>query len=313
VYVRDTTKTWFSIYDGSTAEVSLVSQSELEKGTVEGYDSAYAQWSNGDDVVMGEIEYYLPTHPDTCVLIERVTVRNNTDTTIWIHVGEAIDWEISQRDTCYADTSRQEVYVCGTPGVSPEEGYCGGAGWCHDIPGDTVVDNATFAWEPAKVGGLVARLRTHEAYASDEASNLVAVYTVDKYARLEPDSFRVYCKVKTSSLNGIDEVKTLIDKGKQWISDHELVCPEYGPYCDADPGDPNEDLSFDIDDVVYLIAYVFSGGPPPKPYDIASGDPNCSCGVDIDDIVYLIAYIFSGGPAPCVCEHWILTCGLPLR
>lgn len=29
------------------------------------------------------------------------------------------------------------------------------------------------------------------------------------------------------------------------------------------------------------------------------GDADCSGGVDIDDVVYLIAYIFSGGPAPC--------------
>jgi hypothetical protein len=29
------------------------------------------------------------------------------------------------------------------------------------------------------------------------------------------------------------------------------------------------------------------------------GDSDCSGDVDIDDVVYLIAYIFSGGPAPC--------------
>jgi hypothetical protein len=30
-----------------------------------------------------------------------------------------------------------------------------------------------------------------------------------------------------------------------------------------------------------------------------SGDADCSGGVDIDDVVYLIAYIFSGGNDPC--------------
>ncbi len=53
----------------------------------------------------------------------------------------------------------------------------------------------------------------------------------------------------------------------------------------------------DIDDVVYIIAYIFSGGPEPMPYK--AGDTDCSGAVDIDDVVYLIAYIFSGGPAPC--------------
>jgi hypothetical protein len=59
--------------------------------------------------------------------------------------------------------------------------------------------------------------------------------------------------------------------------------------------DASEDV--DIDDVVYLIAYIFSGGPAPDPYE--SGDTDCSGGVDIDDVVWLISYIFSGGSAPC--------------
>jgi hypothetical protein len=62
-------------------------------------------------------------------------------------------------------------------------------------------------------------------------------------------------------------------------------------------GDVDASQEVDIDDVVYLIAYIFSGGPEPVPYE--SGDVNCSTGVDIDDVVYMIAYIFSGGPPPC--------------
>jgi hypothetical protein len=67
-----------------------------------------------------------------------------------------------------------------------------------------------------------------------------------------------------------------------------------GPYlC----GDANASGEVDIDDVVYVIAYIFSGGPEPVPYE--SGDVNCLGGVDIDDVVWLIAYIFSGGNSPC--------------
>jgi hypothetical protein len=62
-------------------------------------------------------------------------------------------------------------------------------------------------------------------------------------------------------------------------------------------GDTDTSGEVDIDDVVYLIAYIFSGGPPPEPFD--SGDADCSGDVDIDDIVYLITYIFSSGKAPC--------------
>jgi len=62
-------------------------------------------------------------------------------------------------------------------------------------------------------------------------------------------------------------------------------------------GDADASGEVDIDDVVYLIAYIFSSGPAPVPYE--SGDVNCAAGVDIDDVVYLIGYIFSSGPAPC--------------
>jgi hypothetical protein len=62
-------------------------------------------------------------------------------------------------------------------------------------------------------------------------------------------------------------------------------------------GDADATEAVDIDDVVWLIAYIFSGGPEPIPYE--SGDANCSGGVDIDDVVWLISYIFTGGNMPC--------------
>jgi hypothetical protein len=96
----------------------------------------------------------------------------------------------------------------------------------------------------------------------------------------------------------------------------DLAFAIYGPAeCDAEIGNADgstEPPTIDIDDIVYLIAYIFSGGPPPTPYPSASGDADCSCldpAVDIDDVTYLIAYIFSGGPAPCTCEEWVAICG----
>jgi subtilisin family serine protease len=62
-------------------------------------------------------------------------------------------------------------------------------------------------------------------------------------------------------------------------------------------GDANGDHAVDISDAVYLIAYIFTGGPAPNP--LSSGNVNCDAAVDISDAVYLIGFIFSGGPAPC--------------
>jgi hypothetical protein len=67
-----------------------------------------------------------------------------------------------------------------------------------------------------------------------------------------------------------------------------------------------DDISLiDIDDIVYLINYVFGGGPEPIPY-LFVGDANCAGDppVDIDDIVFLINFAFGGGPSPRTpCAH----------
>jgi len=54
----------------------------------------------------------------------------------------------------------------------------------------------------------------------------------------------------------------------------------------------------DIDDIVFLIEYVFQSGEAPYPVELGNAD--CEGVTDIDDIVYLIAYVFQGGPLPCV-------------
>jgi len=62
-------------------------------------------------------------------------------------------------------------------------------------------------------------------------------------------------------------------------------------------GDCNHDDYVDVSDAVYIINYVFVGGPPPVPYEI--GDANCDEYVDVGDAVYIINYVFVGGPPPC--------------
>ena len=62
-------------------------------------------------------------------------------------------------------------------------------------------------------------------------------------------------------------------------------------------GDADANGLVNIADVVYLINYIFGGGPPPDP--LLAGDVDCNALVNIADVVYLINYIFGGGPEPC--------------
>jgi len=89
------------------------------------------------------------------------------------------------------------------------------------------------------------------------------------------------------------------NKVKFFDSEIDLQCVE----CDWIVGDADNSGYIDIDDVVYIIGYIFVSGPEPVPH-IGAGDANCSTEVDIDDVVYLIGYIFVGGPPPpCTCDQ----------
>ncbi len=62
-------------------------------------------------------------------------------------------------------------------------------------------------------------------------------------------------------------------------------------------GDANGDGAVNVGDAVFLINYVFKGGPAPSP--VESGDANCDGATNVGDAVYLINYVFKSGPEPC--------------
>lgn len=61
-------------------------------------------------------------------------------------------------------------------------------------------------------------------------------------------------------------------------------------------GDANGDGVINSADVVYLINYLFIGGPAPDPLWV--GDANCDGIINSADVVYLINYLFISGPPP---------------
>lgn len=65
-------------------------------------------------------------------------------------------------------------------------------------------------------------------------------------------------------------------------------------------GDVNADGTYNISDITYLVAYLFSGGPGPIPLE--SADCNGDGIIGISDLTCFICYMFSGCPPP--------TCGL---
>ncbi len=51
-----------------------------------------------------------------------------------------------------------------------------------------------------------------------------------------------------------------------------------------------------VEDLTYLVAFLFQGGPPPP--IPAAADMDGSGEILVDDLTYLVSYLFQGGPAP---------------
>jgi hypothetical protein len=93
------------------------------------------------------------------------------------------------------------------------------------------------------------------------------------------------------------KVKALDQNGGEVISDQVFQ------FRTVTLGDANASKYVDIDDIVWIVRYIFQEGAPPQP--VFAGDADCSGEVDIDDVVYLIEYVFLNGPPPCAEFPWL--------
>jgi photosystem II stability/assembly factor-like uncharacterized protein len=193
--------------------------------------------------------------------------------------------------------------------------YGGGDNRCHDIaiyPG-----NSNKAW--VSMEGRIRKTADGGESWSDVMVNNYYIYGI------EIDSLRP--NYLYASGYRYDHPLTLFrseDSGSSWSAIYENSYPvngaydilmlslaylnviyfatDYGVYRYYDIlsficGDANGDGTINVGDAVFLISYVFKGGPAPEPLE--AGDANCDEQVNVGDAVYLIAYVFKGGPEPC--------------
>ncbi len=134
--------------------------------------------------------------------------------------------------------------------------------------------------------------------AANPQLNYNNIYNNSDYGVLNEDSTLIidaqynWWGDQTGPFDPLDNPEGLGDRVSQWVDYRPwLNCPM--PYvC----GDANGDGFIDLGDVVYLINYLYKGGPAPNPIEV--GDCNSDGTVDLGDVVYLINYLFKGGPAP---------------
>lgn len=84
----------------------------------------------------------------------------------------------------------------------------------------------------------------------------------------------------------LDTMRVYIENGSVTITGG-YVCGNI----DGDPGG-----AIDISDLVYLVDWMFTGGPEPPA--LMAADSNGDGENDISDLVWLVDYMFTGGPRP---------------
>jgi photosystem II stability/assembly factor-like uncharacterized protein len=192
--------------------------------------------------------------------------------------------------------------------------YGGGDNRCHDIaiyPGNSnkawvsmegrirKTSDGGFSWSDVMVNNYyiygieIDWLRPNYLYASG--------YRYDEPLTLfksedSGSSWSAICEM-SHPVNGAYDILMLS------LSDRNVIyfSTDYGVYRYNDIlpficGDANGDGEVNIGDAVYLISYIFKGGPPPDP--VCVGDANGDGDTNVGDAVYLIAYVFKGGPPP---------------
>lgn len=151
---------------------------------------------------------------------------------------------------------------------------------------DTVMlePTPTFVWRASSDGDLHDAVRYRLVWADNEAftdADSSALLTDTTYTMPESLAMgKVYSwKVNASDLFGGVTPASGVNQLQMWLF-----------------GDANSDGKVNVGDAVYIITYVFRGGPAPDPLEV--GDTNGDCKINVGDAVYVITYVFRDGPAP---------------
>jgi len=91
-----------------------------------------------------------------------------------------------------------------------------------------------------------------------------------------------------SSFNVKAKAKDTLDAETGWS---QIATIELGV-----AGDANGDANVTIGDAVFIITYVFRGGPAPTIFDC--GDANCDGNINVGDAVFVVNFVFRSGPEP---------------
>ncbi len=273
--------------------------------------------TNRDSTVGYSVDYYAPKHPDSCdffVAKFRLYKGSNAPTGIIsnLTVGFACDWDApadtGSDNTGGFDAGRQMLYQRGLEFNPIEENYGAVAAFRNDgqsIVGGFIWDNPSHVYPnddflPTDLWSRMESLSMGQYTTVGSLDDLSSVLTIYRDASLNGaanDTLKFVVILAAENSGPLTDLKETVDKAIAFVNDHGLGSIVPRNCCLH--GDADNSGILNISDVVYLINYIFVGGP--APVSECKGDNNCDCVISISDAVYSIIYIFGGGQPPPQC------------
>jgi hypothetical protein len=291
------------------------------------YTKAGTMYSTGDTTVGFLADYYIPTADSNCeFIIEKLRFFNMTEATLnGVLIGEFLDWDVpsdsGSRNGSGYDITRTVMYQFGgeynqddsTEALCDQESSDRYAGIAvgPDMPfrNAMTLDNATYVYTsgpygsaaPLPPGAMYKLMKNGDGFSMYSSTDPDSLYTdlstlvtFGEYNLFVGDTICVVHVLATSK-TGQAASASAIDAGKAFIAAHAWMDCGLCTCCNL-PGDANNDGKRNVGDAVFIISYVFRGGPPPACFQ--EGDANGDCKINVGDAVYMINHVFRGGPAP---------------
>jgi len=244
-----------------------------------------------------------------------------------LNIGEAIDWDIpsdsAARNLSGFSVGQRLIYQQGSEyNQDPEEcqensDRFGGIELLsirEDFGGTVVVTSSPYGAYTGSnsrwvnpTGGFIAHeldslMTARPGYVLSDSINadLHSVMTFKSGYTLTPTTTIWIFKCLITSRLGFAAFIASAQECHTWYEEN-LTSPNCG--CCIPPIRGNVDYDggdvIDISDLVYLVDFMFTGGPAPPCFEEA--DMNGDGAIDISDLVWSVDFMFSGGPPPVAC------------
>lgn len=242
--------------------------------------------ATSDGRIQGSVKYrwYDGADPDTCgFIIAEYTLENVCDTTLTVYPGLMSDFDINNSGNNIADYEAPNDLVYMKDNSSQRTaGFAMLSGSAYNL---RAIHNPDLVWGNSFTDNVaydqLSASSNVDGLSPSDYSALLSFGPVLLKANIS-QTFSVALLYSTTGVSGLTAALEMARAFNQGIT--------------IDYGDANSDGSVNVADAVFIINYVFKGGPAPDPLE--NGDANCDGDVNVADGVYIINYVFKGGPEP---------------